>query len=72
MRVKSIDVGALGTVLKVLEKGPEQLEIEGRISIVKIGQITQKSPGDLRRLAVTHKSSPANAGVKNSLGVIEI
>ena len=31
--------------------------------IIEIGQYTEKSPGDLRRLAVT------NANVKNSQGV---
>ena len=38
-------------------------------SIIKIGQNTEKSPGDLRRLAVTQtsvKKPSTNAGVKNS------
>ena len=38
-------------------------------SIIKISQNTEKSPRDLRRLAVTQDSSgkpSANAGVKNS------
>ena len=42
-------VGALGTV----PKGLENLEIRGRIDTTVICQNTQKSPGDLRRLAVT-------------------
>ena len=33
--------------------------------IIKIGQNTEKSPGDLKRLAVSEKPS-AKAGVKNS------
>ena len=37
--------------------------------IIKIGQSTEKSPRDLRRLAVTYSPlvtyTPANAGVKN-------
>ena len=39
-------------------------------SIIKIGQNTKKSPGDLRKLAVTQtpgKKPSANAGVKNTL-----
>ena len=36
-------------------------------SIIKIDQNTEKSPGDLRRLAVIHTPvKTANAGVKNS------
>ena len=38
-------------------------------SIIKISQNTKKSPGDLRRLAVTQDSSrqlSANTGMKNS------
>ena len=41
-------------------------------SIVKIDQNTEKSPGDLRRLAVTQNScerKSANTDVKNSQGV---
>ena len=40
--------------------------------IVVVGQNTEKSPGDLRRLAVTQtpwKESSAYAAVKNALGV---
>ena len=49
---------ALVTVPKDLEKRLGELEIKGRIdhpdhSIVEITKNTQKSPGDLRRLAVT-------------------
>ena len=52
-----IIIGALGTVTKGLVQGLEELEIRGpsklHYSIIKIGQNTEKSPGDLRRLAVT-------------------
>ena len=44
-----IVTGALGTITKRFVKGLEDLEI----SIVEIGQNTEKSPGDLRRLPVT-------------------
>ena len=40
-----IVIGAFGTVTKGLLKGLEDLEVGG--------QNTEKSPGDLRRLAVT-------------------
>ena len=39
-------------------------------SIIKIGENTEESPGDLRRHAVAQtpvRKPPANAGVKNSL-----
>ena len=39
-------------------------------SIVKIGQNTEMSPGDLRRLAINQ--TPLKGGVKNSLEVIYI
>ena len=55
MTVILIKTGALGTVPKGLERGLEQLEIEGRIDtiqIVEISQNTEKSPDDLRSLAV--------------------
>ena len=45
-----IVIGAFGTVTKGLLKGLEDLEVD---SIVENGQNTKKSPGDLRRLAVT-------------------
>ena len=51
-----IILGALRTILKSLGKGPEDFEIIGdypNYSIIKINQNTEKSPGDLRRLAVT-------------------
>ena len=50
-----IVTGILGTVPKGLERGLEELEIRGRIETIqttKIGQNTEKSPGDQRRLAV--------------------
>ena len=54
-----IVIGAFGTVTKELLKGLEDLEVGGRVeihpsnSIIENGQNTEKSPGDLRRLAVT-------------------
>ena len=52
-------VGTFRTVTKGLLKGLEDLEIGGRMEIhpnyyiIENGQNTQKSSGDLRRLAVT-------------------
>ena len=54
-----IVIVALGTANNELGHGLEDLEIRGRVetiqsySIAEIGQNTEKSPGDLRRLAVT-------------------
>ena len=54
-----IVVGTFGTVTKVSLKGLEDLEVGGRWgdhsndSIIENGQNTEKSPGDLMRLAVT-------------------
>ena len=54
-----IVIGALGTIPKGLIKELEDLEIKGQVetiqtlSITRISQNTEKSPGDLRRLAVT-------------------
>ena len=57
-----IVIGAFGTVTKGLLKGLEDLEVGGRVltiqttannSIIENGQNTEKSPGDLRKLAVT-------------------
>ena len=53
-----IVVVGLGTVTKGLIKGLEGLEIRGRVEtiqtpVVEIGENTEKSPGGLRRLAVT-------------------
>ena len=51
--------GAFGTVTEGLRKGLEDLEVGGRVgdhpndSIIENSQNTEKSPGDLRRLAVT-------------------
>ena len=53
-----IVISALGTVTKRLVQGLEDLEIRERVerfpnyNIVEIRQNTEKSPGDLRRLAV--------------------
>ena len=49
-------IGAFGTVTKGLSKRMEDLEVGGdrpNYYIIEIGQKTEKSPGDLRRLAVT-------------------
>ena len=54
-----IVIGAFGTVTKGLLKGLEYLEVGDRLedqpsnSIIENGQNPEKSPGDLRRLAVT-------------------
>ena len=45
-----IVIGAFGMVIKGLLKSLEDLEVGG---IIENGQNTEKSPGDLRRLAVT-------------------
>ena len=52
-------IGALGTVTKGLLKVLKDLEIKRgsgdhpNYNIIEIGQNTEKSPGDLRRLAVS-------------------
>ncbi len=53
--VISIETCALGKMPKGLVKGRENLEIRDHpnYSIIKIGQNTEKSPGDLRRLDVS-------------------
>ena len=53
-----IVIGAFGTVTKGLLKGLKNLEVDGRVetiqnSITENSQNTEKSPRDLRRLAVT-------------------
>ena len=61
MKVTSIPtvIGVFGIVTKGLLKGLEDLEVEGQVetiqssALVENGQNTEKSPGDLRRLAVT-------------------
>ena len=55
MKVKiiAIVIGAFGTVTNGSLKGLEDLEVGGRVSFIENGQNTEKSPGDLRRLAVT-------------------
>ena len=70
-----IIIGALGTTHKGLIRRLEDLEIRGWAetiltidSIVEIGQNTEKSPGHLKRFAVTEtvtERPSANAGVKN-------
>ena len=58
-------IGALCTVTKGLVQRLEDLEITGRVetinySIVEIGQNTEKSSGDLRRLVVTQTPAENN------------
>ena len=52
-----IVIGAFGTITKGLLKGLEDLEVGGRVENIQMtaenGQNTEKSPGDLWRLAVT-------------------
>ena len=50
-----IVIGAFGTVTKGLLEGLEDLEMGGHLnnSIIEDGQNTEKSPGNLTRLAVT-------------------
>ena len=52
-----IVIGAFGTVTKGLLKGLEDLQVGGRVetnnSIIENRQNSEKSPGDLRRFAVT-------------------
>ena len=53
----AIIIGSLGTVTKVLIQEVEDLEIRGWVEIIiEIGQNIVKSPGDLRRFAVTQTS----------------
>ena len=57
--IAPIVIGAFVTITKGLLKGLEDLEVGGwsgdhpNVSIIENGQNTEKSPGDLRRLAVT-------------------
>ena len=57
MTIILIVIGAFGTVTKGLLKGLVDLEVGERdhsnYCIIENGQNTEKSPGDLRRLAVT-------------------
>ena len=66
-------IGAFGTVTKVLLKALEDLEVGGRVEtnpnyyIIENGQNTEKSPGDLTRLAVSQtpvERPSANSDVK--------
>ena len=63
MTIIPIVMGAFGTVTKGLLKGLEDLEVGGRMEtiqttngIIENDQNTEKSPGDLRRLAVIQSS----------------
>ena len=55
MTIILIAIGAFSTVTKGLLKGQEDLEFgdHPNYSIIENCQNTEKSPGDLRRLAVT-------------------
>ena len=60
MMIIPIVIGARGTDTKGLLEGLEKFEISGRVDpsnpntcIIEIGQNIEKSPGGLRRLAVT-------------------
>ena len=59
MTIIPIVIGTFGTVTKGLLKGLEDLEVGGRVEtiqnyrIIENGQNTEKSPEDLRRLAIT-------------------
>ena len=74
-------IDVLGTVTKGLIKRLEDLEIRGQVetiqitAIIEISQNTEKSPGDLRRFAVTQtpvKDHQLMLMWKNSQGVIII
>ena len=45
-------IGALGTISKGLVKGLEDLGIRGQVEMIQLKN-PEKSPGDLRKLAVT-------------------
>ena len=73
-----IVIGAFGTITKGLLKGLEDLEVGGQVetiqttALLSTDRTTEKSPGDLRRLAVTQtpvKKPSANTDMKNSKGV---
>ena len=63
MTVIPIVVDALGTVSKGLERGIRNFGNRSDYGIAEIGQNTEKSPGDMKRVTVT---PPVNAGVKIS------
>ena len=50
-----IVIGAPWIITKIFVQRPEELEIRWQVETIqtKIGQNTEKSPGDLRRFAVT-------------------
>ena len=58
MTVIPIVISTLGTVIKVLVQRLEDLKIRGRVAttrvtaLLRLAKNTEKSPGDLRRLAV--------------------
>ena len=68
MTIIPIVTGIVGTVSKGLVQGLEDLEITRgdcpNYRIVGISQNTEKSPGDLRRVAVTQTAVENSQGVK--------
>ena len=70
MKVTFIPIanGILSTVTEGLSKGVEDLELRGNCCIIKIGQNTEKSSGDMRRLSHSERPS-ANTDVKIFQGV---
>ena len=71
MTIIPIEIGAFGSVTKGLLKSSGGLGSQrtsgNHPSIIENGQIAEKCPGDLRRLAVTQNSSrkqSANVGEK--------
>ena len=65
-----VEIGALVTITKGLVKGLEDLERTGRdhpdFCIITIDQYTEKSSGDLRRLAVTQTTVKDQKNSHNS------
>ena len=59
MMIIPVVIGALGTIPKGLVKGLEDLKIRGQVktilttALLRLVRILIKTPGDLRRLAVT-------------------
>ena len=77
--VISVVIGALETIPKVLVNGLVDLEIGEQVEttqpyiIIKIGQSTEKCPGDVRRLAVAQNPVTNNQlTLKTLKGIIII
>ena len=72
MVVIPVVIGALGTVFKAWKKDWKKWQPEEELRpsrFVEIGQNAEKSPGGLRRLAVTQTLVKADGYEKNSQGV---